>query len=151
MSLKGFFWMESLFVGQKKMYKNRSSTRGTHQNSLKSCLRTLRDVFKDMIEGFFVVKSHMGTRLEWKILLRSKNFQFLFRSKLNKSPKIISVKIGYNIPWTYVLLILKFFDPHQKSYEFKRLFLNGVFVRRPEKNRFKSAEISATSSIDVGS
>ena len=86
-----------------------------------------------------------------KFCYDQKIFSSDFRNKLNKSPKIISVKIGYNIPWTYVLLILKFFDPHQKSYEFKRLFLNGVFVRRPEKNRFKSAEISATSSIDVGS
>ena len=84
-------WTQIFF--QTKMYKNRSSARGSHQNSLKSCLMTLRDVFKDMIGGFFIVKSHMGTRLEWKILLRSKNFQFLFRSKLNKSPKIYWSKL----------------------------------------------------------
>ena len=65
--------------------------------------------------------------------------------------KKIPFKIGYKIPWTYVLLILKFFDPHQKSYGFRRLFLNGVFVRRPEKTCFKSAEISAASSMGVGS
>ena len=103
------------------------------------------------LKDFFVVKSRMGTPLEWKILLRSKNFQFHFRSKLNKRPKKISLKIGYKIPWTYVLLILKFFDPDQKSYGFKRLFLNGVFVRRPEKSRLKSAEISAASNMGVDS
>ena len=80
-----------------------------------------------------------------------KKIQFQFRSKLNKSPQKISLKIGYKIPWTYVLLILKFFDPHQKSYGFKRLILNGVFVRRPEKSRFKSTEISAASNMGVGS
>ena len=103
------------------------------------------------LKDFFVVKSRMGTPLEWKILLRSKNFQFHFRSKLNKSPKKISLKIGYKIPWKYVLLIPKFFDPHQKSYGFKRLFLKGVFVRRPEKNHFKSTEISSATSMGVGS
>ena len=50
----------------------------------------------------------------------------------------------------YELLILKFFDPDHKSYGFRRLYLIGVFVRRPEKTRFKSAEISAASSMDVG-
>ena len=85
-----------------------------------------------------------------KFCYDQKIFSSDFRSKLNKSPKIISLKIGYNIPWTYVLLILKFLDTHQKSYGFKRLFLNGVFVRRPEKSRFKSAEISAANSMDVG-
>ena len=49
-----------------------------------------------------------------------------------------------------MLLILKFFDPDLKSYGFRRLYLIGVFVRRPEKSRFKSAEISAASSMDVG-
>ena len=39
------------------------------------------------LKDFFVVKSLMGTPLEWKILLRSKNFQLHFRSKLNKSAK----------------------------------------------------------------
>ena len=84
------------------------------------------------MKNFVVVKIHMGTPLEWKILLRSKNFQLHFRSKPNKSPKKLSLKIGYKIPWTYVRLILKFFHPHQKSYGFKRLFVNGVFVRRLE-------------------
>ena len=86
-----------------------------------------------------------------KFCYDQKKISSSFRSKLNKSPKKISLKIGYKIPWTYVLLILKFFDPHQKSYGFKRLFLNGVFVRRPEKSRFKSAEISAANSMGVGS
>ena len=70
-----------------------------------------------------------------------KIFSSKFRSKLNKSPKKISLKIGYKMPWTYVLPIQMFFDSHLKSYGFKRLLLNGVFVRRPEKSRFKSAEI----------
>ena len=63
----------------------------------------------------------------------------------------MSLKIGYEIPCMYVLVILKFFDPHQKSYGFRRVFLIGVFVRRPEKCRFKSAEISAASSMGVSS
>ena len=84
------------------------------------------------LKNFFFVKSPMGTPLEWKILLRSKKNHFHFRSKLNKSPKKISLKIRYKIPQTHVLLILKFFDPHQKSYGFKRLFVNGVFVCRLE-------------------
>ena len=50
-----------------------------------------------------------------------------------------------------MLLILKFFDPDHKSYGFRRLYLIGVFVRRPEKSSFKSAENSAASSVDVGS
>ena len=33
-----------------------------------------------------------------------------------------------------MLLTLKFFDPHQKFYGFRRLFMNGVFVRRTEKS-----------------
>ena len=86
-----------------------------------------------------------------KFCYDQKKISSSFRSKLNKSPKKISLKIGYKIPWAYVLFILKFFDPNQKSYGFKRLFLNGVFVRRPEKSRFKSAEISAASSMGAGS
>ena len=50
----------------------------------------------------------------------------------------------------YVLLILKFFDPDFKSYGFRRLYLIGVFVRRPEKSRSKAAENLAASSMDVG-
>ena len=80
-----------------------------------------------------------------------KKNQFHFRSKLNKSPEKISLKIGYKIPWTYVLLILKFFDPHQKSYGFKRVFRNGVFARRPEKSRFQSAETSEASNMSESS
>ena len=85
-----------------------------------------------------------------KFCYDQKKFSSHFRSKLNKSPKKISLKIGYKTPWTYVLLILKFFDPNQKSYGFKRLFLNGVFGHRPEKSSFESAEISAASSMGVG-
>ena len=80
-----------------------------------------------------------------------KNISLPFTPRPNKSPKKISLKIGYKIPWTYMLLILKFFDPHQKSYGFKRISLNGVFVRRPEKSRFKSVKISAASNLAVGS
>ena len=86
-----------------------------------------------MTEVFFLVKSHMGTPLDWFFFtLKKKSLHFALRP--NKSQKKIPLKIGYKIPWTYVLLILKFFDPHQKSYGLRRLFLNGVFVRRTEKS-----------------
>ena len=49
-----------------------------------------------------------------------------------------------------MLLILKFFDPDLKSYGFRRLYLIGVFVRRPEKIRSKAAENLAASSMDIG-
>ena len=103
-----------------------------------------------MTEGFYCCQKSYGNTTGMKNSATIKKFQFHFRSKLNKSPEKISLKIGYKIPWTYVLLILKFFDPHQQSYGFKMFFVNGVFVRRPEKSRFKSAEISAASNMGVG-
>ena len=150
-TLMGLQLFESRFFFRRKFTKTDLALEVVIKN-LSKVVWGLSVMFSRMwLKDFFVVKSLMGTSLEWKILLRSKNFQFQFRSKLNKSPQKISLKIGYKIPWTYVLLILKFFDPHQKSYGFKRLFLNGVFVRRPEKSRFKSAEISAANSMGVGS
>ena len=115
---------------------------------LKSCLKTLRDVLNDMSEEFFLSKVIWEHHSIDFFLHLKKTLHFALRP--NKSQKKIPLKIGYKIPWTYVLLILKFFDPHHKSYGFRRFFLNGVFVRRPEKSRFKSAEISAASSMDVG-
>ena len=48
--LEGFIWLESLFVGKKKVASNRSSAEGSHQKSLKSCLKTLRNVLNDVTE-----------------------------------------------------------------------------------------------------
>ena len=103
------------------------------------------------LKDFFSVKSFMGTPLDWKFFTLKKKISLPFTPRPNKSSKKKFLRIGYKIPWTYVLPILKSFDPHQKSYGFKRLILNGVFVRRPEKSRFKSAEISAASNMGVGS
>ena len=150
-TLMGLQLFESRFFFRRKFTKTDLALEVVIKN-LSKVVWGLSVMFSRMwLKDFFVVKSLMGTSLEWKILLRSKNFQFQFRSKLNKSPQKISLKIGYKIPWTYVLLILKFFDPHQQSYGFKMFFVNGVFVRRPEKSRFKSAEISAASNMGVGS
>ena len=83
----------------------------------------------------------MGTPLDWNFFTLQKKSHFHFRGKLNKSSEKKLLKIGYMIAWTYVLLILQFFVPDHKSYGFRRLLLIGVFVRRPEQSRSKSAEI----------
>ena len=83
----------------------------------------------------------MGTPLDWKFFTLQKKSHFHFRGKLNKSSKKKLLKIGYMIAWTYVLLILQFFVPDHKSYGFRRILQIGVFVRRPEQSRSKSAEI----------
>ena len=107
-------------------------------------------MFKDMTEEFYFCQKSYGNTTRLKIFYTQKKISLPFTPRPNKSSKKQFLRIEYKIPWTYVLPILKSFDPHQKSYGFKRLILNGVFVRRPEKSRFKSAEISAASRMDVG-
>ena len=149
-TLMGLQLFESRFFFRRKFTKTDLALEVVIKN-LSKVVWGLSVMFSRMwLKDFFVVKSLMGTSLEWKILLRSKKFQLQFRSKLNKSPEKLSLKIGYKIPWTYVLLILKFFGPHHKSYVFKRLFLNWVFVRRTEISCCKSAGIAAASSMGVG-
>ena len=103
------------------------------------------------MKDFFFVKSFMGTPLDWKFFTLKKKSHFHLLLGQTRAQKKKILRIGYKMPWTYVLPMLKSFDPHQKSYGFKRLILNGVFVRRPEKSRFKSTEISAASNMGVGS
>ena len=76
----------------------------------------------------------MGTPLDWKFFTLKKKSHFDLLLGQTRAQKKKFLKIGYKIPWTYVLPMLKSFDPHQKSYGFRRLFVNGVFVRRTEKS-----------------
>ena len=57
-------WTQIYF--QKKIYQIRSSARGNHQKSPKSRLRTLHDVFKDVIEGFFCCQKSYGNTIRMK-------------------------------------------------------------------------------------
>ena len=58
---------------------------------------------------------------------KKKSLHFALRP--NKSQKKIPLKIGQKIPWTYVFLILKFFNPHQNPMGLECFFrMQSLFV-----------------------
>ena len=87
-----------------------------------------------MTEKICFFKMSYGNTTRLIFFYTHKKISLPFTPRSNKSSKKKFLRIGYYIPYTLVLLTLKFFDPHQKSYGFRRLFLNGVFVRRTEKS-----------------
>ena len=84
MGLKRSFWMESLFVGQKKVAK-----------LLKSCRKYLYDVFNDMTEDFFWQKSYGNT-------IRMKFFYTIF-FQLQVQP-YLAVQIKKKSVWSKTFL-----------------------------------------------
>ena len=62
-----------------------------------------------------------------------KKFSVPFTSRPKKSSEKKFLRIGNYIIYTKLLLTLKLFDPNQKSYGFKRLFLKNFLVVEQKK------------------
>ena len=102
------------------------------------------------LKNFFFVKSSMGTPLDWKFFTLKKKSHFhllLGQTRAqNKSCSKLDIRYLRRMCFSFWSILTQI----KKSYWFRSLHLIGVFVRRPEKSGFKSAEISAASSMDVG-
>ena len=57
-----------------KIHSIRSSAHESHQKSFKICLRTMRNVFNDMTEEFFLCQNSYGNTTRFKIFYTQKIF-----------------------------------------------------------------------------
>ena len=123
-------------------FLNRSSARGDHQKSLKSCLRTLSNVLHDMTEVFFCCQKSYGNTTRFKFFY---TFFFSYRSGhiwpfRSKNFSVRSKTLQYNSIW------LKKNNFCQKSYG-KKTQLNFCYTQNLSKSCFILASICYYASL----